>query len=105
MSLAHIKAPAILVVNSIDWKNAILQTNSEFDETSSYGTVSSKHSEIPKFVIFGVSMWSQQIKMYVEFKFKRRIILYFKFEFNVRFNLPGPYTDSKNYEFWNLAMF
>ena len=43
MSVAHLKAPAFSVVNLINGKKAILQTDSEFDETSSYGTVLSRH--------------------------------------------------------------
>ena len=84
MSVAHLKATAFSVVNLIDWKKAILQTDSKFDETSSYGTVSSKQSEILKFVIFGVIMWPRQIKTYVEINFEMYINLYFNFDKNHR---------------------
>ena len=79
MSVAHLKAHTLSIVNLIDWKKSILQTDMEFDETSSYGTISSKYSEIQKFIIFGISMWPRQIKMYIEFNIDRYINSYSNF--------------------------
>ena len=58
-----------LQLNWIDHKWAFLQTVLEFDETSFFGTVSSKHSYIYFSGIFRISLWPRKIEMCVQIKY------------------------------------
>ena len=56
MIAAQIGAPSSFSVKSNVKKKAIFQTSSEFDETSSYGTVLSKHSLVDLSGISGANL-------------------------------------------------